>query len=80
MACFVFAPAVPSSVRGGIGLPSSPMSPALRKRFSNACSVLTSLPATGCSSASRRSIVFIVTTTCAMIPLYFHLRALLAVL
>ena len=27
-ACLVFAPAVPSSVRGGIGLPSSPMSPA----------------------------------------------------
>jgi hypothetical protein len=69
VACLVFAPAVPSSVRGGIGLPSSPTSPAVRKRFSNACSVLTSSPATGCNSAFRRSIVFILVTTCAMIPL-----------
>ena len=33
-ASFVFAPAVPSSVSGGIGLPSSPTSPAVRKKFS----------------------------------------------
>src|SRR5216684_4057221 len=35
-ACFVFAPAAPSSASAGIGLPSSPASPAVRNRFSNA--------------------------------------------
>lgn len=38
-ACLVAKPAVPSGVSGGMGVPSSPMSPAVRKRFSNACKV-----------------------------------------